>query len=316
MILDHAYPELERDEQNDLYDLKRLESKTKVEFLGFIKDKNYQDPNPVNHQNWRNEDEMKEAGYDDELKILESFKDTRNEWFVKEEKKKSRKSTPKVQADEGSSSQPKKRRKKAVETLLVDEPDEEEPEAKAEAEDEIEAETEVNVGIDGKDDDAYIPSPEYVSESQTPPAGGRKKSSTRKSVVSLRAARKNLIVRLLKRTPKAKSSQPPPPPPEPSPPQSPFHLSPLHQSPPHISPPHQTPIQEQPVLTSQQIFQTPPSTQPPIQTTPGSCGYKTFPNVPTEGITLDEIGDFGFANDEHVKKLEKKVEEVVVEIRG
>ncbi|MFS7904795.1 hypothetical protein Hanom_Chr01g00040241 [Helianthus anomalus] len=347
---------------------------------------------------------MKEAGFADESKILESFKDTRNELFVKEEKKnKGRKSTPKVQADEGSSSQPKKRRKKTVETLLVDEPDVEEPEPEAEAEDEVEAETEVNVGIDvrlspnsekllkdlndfiaqneketgneegdngdkssssssyeeidvterlkriqaevekerqlkrkrrhEKDDDAYVPSPEYVSESQTPPAGGRKKSSAWKSVVSPRAARKKLILRLPKRTPKAKSSQPPSPPPEPSPPksahksppkqptpprqpsppQSPFHLSPLHQSPPHISPPYQTPIQEQLVLTSQQIFQTPPSTQPPIQTAPSSSDYKTFPNVPTEGITLDEIGDFGFANDEQVKKLEKKVEEVVVE---
>ncbi|KAM0012573.1 hypothetical protein Hdeb2414_s0051g00752111 [Helianthus debilis subsp. tardiflorus] len=144
MILDHAYPDLERDEQNDLlvqyhmdneslkqlsrYHPKHPEPKTKVDFLGFIKDKNYQDPDPVNHQNWRNEEEMKEASYAHELKILESFKESRNEWFSKEEKKKkSRKSTPKVQAEERSSSQPKKRQKKNVETMLVDEPDEEEP---------------------------------------------------------------------------------------------------------------------------------------------------------------------------------------------
>ncbi|MFS7937049.1 hypothetical protein Hanom_Chr05g00422951 [Helianthus anomalus] len=144
MILDHAYPELERDEQNDLlvqyhmdneslkqlsrYHLKHPEPKIKVEFFGFIKDKDYQDPDPVNHQNWRNEEEMKEAGYTDELKILQSFKDTRNEWFVKEEKKrKSKKTTPQVQTEEGFSSQPKKRQKKNVETMLVDEPDEAEP---------------------------------------------------------------------------------------------------------------------------------------------------------------------------------------------
>ncbi|MFS7943287.1 hypothetical protein Hanom_Chr06g00498471 [Helianthus anomalus] len=30
------------------------EPSSKVEFFGFIKDKNYQDPDPVNHQNWRN----------------------------------------------------------------------------------------------------------------------------------------------------------------------------------------------------------------------------------------------------------------------
>ncbi|KAF5759664.1 hypothetical protein HanRHA438_Chr16g0755871 [Helianthus annuus] len=48
-------------------------------------------------------------------------------------KKRSRKITPKVQAKEGSSSQPKKKRqKKVVETLLVDEPEDDEPEADVE----------------------------------------------------------------------------------------------------------------------------------------------------------------------------------------
>ncbi|MFS8035277.1 hypothetical protein Hanom_Chr17g01591201 [Helianthus anomalus] len=185
-----------------------------------------------------------------------------------------------------------------------------------------------------KDDDLYIPSPDEVQDSQTPPSGGRKKTCARKSVVSPRAARKKLILRLPKRTPKTKSSQPPSPPPEPSPPksphqsypkqptpprqptppQSPFHLSLLHQSPPHMSPPHQTPIQEQPVLTSQQIFQTPLSTQPHIQTTLGSSRFRNFPNVPTNmNIGLEDIGDFNFASDDQVKSLEKKVEDVVVE---
>ncbi|MFS8002480.1 hypothetical protein Hanom_Chr13g01202551 [Helianthus anomalus] len=348
----------------------------KVEFFGFIKEKTYQDPNP---------------SYADELKVLEKFRESCSEWFLKEEKKKKGgKTTPKVQTGEGSSSQPKKRRKKIVETLLVDEPDEEEPEveveAEVEAENEGEAESEVNVGIDvrlspnserllkglnsfnaqkekaagekegdngdkssssssdeeideterakrieaeiakekklkrkrreEKEDDVYVPSPEDLIESQTP-SGGRKKVGARKSVVSPRAARQKLELnlRVPKRTPKTKQPTPPPSPPhepsppksphksppkqltpprQPSPPQSPFHLSPLHQSP-------------------QQIFQTSSSTQLPIQTTPGPSGYKTFPSVPTEGITLDEIGDFGFANDEQVKKLEKKVEEVVVE---
>ncbi|MFS7906379.1 hypothetical protein Hanom_Chr01g00058541 [Helianthus anomalus] len=54
---------------------------------------------------------MKEKSYADELKVLEDFKESRKEWFLKEEKKKrSRKATPKVQAEEGSSSQPKQKR--------------------------------------------------------------------------------------------------------------------------------------------------------------------------------------------------------------
>ncbi|MFS7929007.1 hypothetical protein Hanom_Chr04g00327521 [Helianthus anomalus] len=144
MILDHAYPELEGEEENDLLILYHMDNESLkqlaryhpnhpepsfvVEFFGFIKDKNYKDPDPVNHQNWRNEEETKEAGYVDELKVLEKFRESRSEWFLKEEKKKkSRKTAAKVQTEEGSSFQPKKRRKKAVETLHVDEPDEEEP---------------------------------------------------------------------------------------------------------------------------------------------------------------------------------------------
>ncbi|KAM0063968.1 hypothetical protein Hdeb2414_s0003g00097081 [Helianthus debilis subsp. tardiflorus] len=77
---------------------------------------------------------MKEKSATDELAKLAEFKETRNEWFSKEEKKKgSRKRTPKVQPEEGSSSQPqKKRKKKAVETMFVDEPEEDETEADAE----------------------------------------------------------------------------------------------------------------------------------------------------------------------------------------
>ncbi|KAJ0599959.1 hypothetical protein HanIR_Chr03g0111131 [Helianthus annuus] len=167
-----------------------------------------------------------------------------------------------------------------------------------------------------KDDELYNPSPEQVIESQTPPSsGGRKKASARKRVMSPQAAKRKLIVRLPKRTPKTKSSQPPSPPPEPSPPQSPHKSPPKqttpHQSP-HLSPLHLSPPHEQPVVTSQQIFQTPPSTQPLVQTTPGSSGFRNFPNIPGN-IPLDDIGDFGFANDEQVKRLERKMEEVLVE---
>ncbi|KAJ0548833.1 hypothetical protein HanOQP8_Chr08g0302961 [Helianthus annuus] len=101
---------------------------------------------------------MKEAGYAAELKKLEKFKDTRNEWFVKEEKKKwSRKATPKVQIEKGSSSQPqKKRQKKSVETMLIDESEEED---EAETEDEAEAKDEAIDEGNAEGDDVRL-SPE------------------------------------------------------------------------------------------------------------------------------------------------------------
>ncbi|KAM0063684.1 hypothetical protein Hdeb2414_s0003g00093891 [Helianthus debilis subsp. tardiflorus] len=149
MMLDHTYPDLVKDEDNDLLVLNQMdnetlirlskyhknwpESKTKTEFFGFIKSANYKDPDPVNHLKWRNDKEMKEKSAADELTKFAEFKETRNEWFtkeVKEKKKRGGKRTPKVQHEEGSSSQPQKKcKKKAVETMLVDEPEEDETEA-------------------------------------------------------------------------------------------------------------------------------------------------------------------------------------------
>ncbi|KAJ0792243.1 hypothetical protein HanOQP8_Chr01g0015251 [Helianthus annuus] len=67
MLIDHAYPETERDLKDELLiqshmsndSLKQLaryhpnhpEPKKVAEFFGFIKDANYADPDPVNHQN-------------------------------------------------------------------------------------------------------------------------------------------------------------------------------------------------------------------------------------------------------------------------
>ncbi|MFS7912396.1 hypothetical protein Hanom_Chr02g00129491 [Helianthus anomalus] len=70
---------------------------------------------------------MKEAAYANELKALTEFKSTRNDWFVKEPKKRGKKTTPKAQKGEGSSSQPKKHQKKVAKTLLIDESEVEEP---------------------------------------------------------------------------------------------------------------------------------------------------------------------------------------------
>ncbi|XP_021975162.1 bromodomain-containing protein 4-like [Helianthus annuus] len=234
--------------------------------------------------------------------------------------------------------------------MLVDEPEEDEAEAETGAEGNVEGDQvsltpesakllkainkELAAGNEEGDDgdkSSSSSSDEDIDEteqSQTPPSSdGRKKQSARKRVATLRA--KGLKI-LLKKKPFQKPSKPPTPPPEPQHQLSPIH-SPLHQtpprqpspiqSPPHLSPPHLSPPhihvatpphEQQPVVTSQQFFQTPPSTQPHVQITPGSSGYKTFPTVP-EGITLEEIGDFGFANDEQVKRLEKKMEEVLVE---
>ncbi|KAJ0752379.1 hypothetical protein HanPI659440_Chr09g0323661 [Helianthus annuus] len=153
MMLDHACPNLVKDEQNDLMLLHHMDNETlirlskytknwpepkKTEFFGFIKSDKYEDPDPVNHLKWRNDAEMKEKSAIDELTKLEDFCETRNDWYTKEEKEKKKKGgkrtpTPKVQTEEGSSSQPqKKRKKKAVETLLVDEPEEDETEANVE----------------------------------------------------------------------------------------------------------------------------------------------------------------------------------------
>ncbi|XP_021996387.1 serine/arginine repetitive matrix protein 1-like [Helianthus annuus] len=164
MLIDHAYPDIVRDVNNDLLVLSHMsndslkhlaryhpnhpEPKKVAEFFGFIKDANYVDPDPVNHQNWRNEEEMKEAAYADELEALEGFKATRNDWFVKEQRRRGKKATPKTQKGEGSSSQPKKRQKKAAKTLLIDEPDVEEPVQEAEIEVEPnETETEANIEV-------------------------------------------------------------------------------------------------------------------------------------------------------------------------
>ncbi|MFS7962314.1 hypothetical protein Hanom_Chr08g00725191 [Helianthus anomalus] len=87
MMLDHAYPDLVKDEDNDLLVLNHMdnetlirlskyhshwpEPKTKAEFFGFIKSANYEDPDPVDHLKWRNDEEMKEKNAPDELAKLE-----------------------------------------------------------------------------------------------------------------------------------------------------------------------------------------------------------------------------------------------------
>ncbi|MFS7888283.1 hypothetical protein Hanom_Chr00s000001g01593121 [Helianthus anomalus] len=120
-----------------------------------------------------------------------------------------------------------------------------------------------------KDDDLYILSPEHVQDTQTPPSSG----GLNKPIQELSQPPS---------TPPAPQQQPsphqsPPPPPQPDPIPSP----PKQQSLPHsLSQIHiSTPTHEQPVITSQHILQTPPTTQPQVQTTPSSSGFKDFPRL-------------------------------------
>ncbi|XP_022024231.1 neurofilament medium polypeptide-like [Helianthus annuus] len=289
---------------------------------------------------------MKEAAYVDELKTLEEFKTTRNDWFVKETRRRGKKATPKSQEGEGSSSQPKKKQKKVAKTLLIDEPEVEEPVVTAEEDpyadidqvmlnvDDLVSEQAANVEAEKekriqeaiekekqlrkrkrqeKDDDAYVPSTEHVSESQSP-SSGRKKAGARKRVVSPKIKKVTTKITkpkiVLKKKPSKEPSKPPTPPPErtphqspiksprqPTPPQQPSPpkqpTPPKQPSPLHLSPLHLSPPQQQTLFTSQEIFKTPPLTQ--IQLTPGSSGHKGL-HIPPDN--LEDIGDFGFANDE------------------
>ncbi|MFS7905629.1 hypothetical protein Hanom_Chr01g00049931 [Helianthus anomalus] len=61
---------------------------------------------------------MKEAAYVEEMKTLKDFKNTKNEWYVKEIGRRRRRATPKVQEGEGSSSKPKKKQKKAAKNVI------------------------------------------------------------------------------------------------------------------------------------------------------------------------------------------------------
>ncbi|XP_022030893.1 probable serine/threonine-protein kinase kinX [Helianthus annuus] len=150
MLIDHAYPEIDRNIKDDLLVQAHMTNKTLkqlvkyhpnhpeptlvVEPFGFIKDVKYVDPDPVNHQNWRNEVEMKEARYADELKMLEDFKTTKNEWYVKETGRRRRMATPIVREGEGSSLKSRKKQKKAATMSLIDEPEEDNPVVTAEKE--------------------------------------------------------------------------------------------------------------------------------------------------------------------------------------
>ncbi|MFS8006725.1 hypothetical protein Hanom_Chr14g01252551 [Helianthus anomalus] len=296
MMLDHAYPNLVKDEQNDLLVLNHMdnetlirlskyttnwpEPKTKTEFFGFIKSDEYEDPDLINHLKWRHDEEMKEKSAIDELTKLEEFVETRNEWFTHEvrEKKRGGKRMPKVQPEEGSSSQPqKKRKKKAVETLLMDEPEEDETKADIEKDHEqVSPETEQLL----KSIDDTLEVGKTASQNVEITIIRRPKETTSRKRVTTPAARK-LIFRLKTKPPSEPQNKPPSPPPQ-QPPQSPQHhtLSPIHEQ--QITSPH---------LTFNKHHQ--------------------FHNNHKFILLLNHpLDDFSFVNDDLVKKLQKKVDEV------
>ncbi|KAF5755767.1 hypothetical protein HanXRQr2_Chr17g0806501 [Helianthus annuus] len=100
---------------------------------------------------------MKEAIYADELKILTNFKTTKNEWYVKESGTRRRLATPTAEQREGSSSKPKKKQKKMARTLLIDEPEEDNPVVDVEKEQDVTAEEDVLI-----DTDMFETGPEFV----------------------------------------------------------------------------------------------------------------------------------------------------------
>ncbi|XP_022003497.1 neurofilament medium polypeptide-like [Helianthus annuus] len=91
---------------------------------------------------------MKEASYADELRILEKFKDIRNEWYVKESGRRRRLATPTAEPGEGSPSKPKKKQKKKVQTMLIDEPDEDVPAVNVEKEQEAAGGEDIEINAD------------------------------------------------------------------------------------------------------------------------------------------------------------------------
>ncbi|XP_022040467.1 fibrous sheath CABYR-binding protein-like [Helianthus annuus] len=107
-----------------------------------------------------------------------------------------------------------------------------------------------------KDDAAYIPSPEHVSESQSP-SSGKKKAGARKRIVSPKIKKVTTKFTKPKIVLKKKSAK------EPSKPQTPPHEPTLHQSliqsPPHQSPPRQPSPPKQP---------TPPRQPSPLHLSP------------------------------------------------
>ncbi|KAJ0447992.1 hypothetical protein HanRHA438_Chr17g0819101 [Helianthus annuus] len=317
MMIDRAYPGIDRNIKGDLLvqanmsnnTLKNLvkyhpnhpEPDLVIENFGLLRDANYVDPDPENHQNWRNQEEMKEALYAVELKILQSFKPTKNEWYVKESGRRRRFATP-VAEGEGSSSKPKKIQKKKKQTMLIDESDEDVPEMNVESEQETTGAENIKLldDVEGDDVDKDTTSSSSSSEYEVIDAKERERrmreeveqerlirkrkreekedapyepSPEHVSVSQSSPKGKKKAAGRKRNTPKIKVSKRPQkiihthstPPRQPTPPQSP-----IHQSPPRQPTPQQSPRQPTPPLHSTPPRQPTPQRQPSplFQSTP------------------------------------------------
>ncbi|MFS7905314.1 hypothetical protein Hanom_Chr01g00046211 [Helianthus anomalus] len=268
MMLDHAYPNLVKGEQNDLMVLHHMDNEMLIRLSKYTK-------------NWPEPKKTKFSGTSKmiSMKIL----------IQKEEK--GGKRTPKAQTEEGSSSQPqKKRKKKVVETLLVDAEEDEkeanvdkdqehlspeteqllksvddtlevqksagkmvvddEEEGSSDSEGDIDAQVErwIRENYDPRekeqpkkrkrssgddDDETYVP-PENVQVVTPPSSRGRKKSTSRKRVITL-ATRKLKFKLKLSPLPESQT-KPPSPPPQNKPPSPPPQNKPPSPPPPPQQP--------------------------------------------------------------------------------
>ncbi|XP_035832800.1 myb-like protein X [Helianthus annuus] len=180
MMIDRAYPGIDRDIKDDLLvlahmsniSLKNLvkyhphhpEPELVIENFGLLKDASYVDPDPESHQNWRNEEEMKEALYAVELKIIQGFKPTKNEWYVKESGRRRRLVTPVAEGEDTTSSS-------SGSVFEVVDARERERRMREEVEKEKLLRKRKR---EEKEDAPYEPSPEHVSASQSTPKSKKK----------------------------------------------------------------------------------------------------------------------------------------------
>ncbi|MFS7961944.1 hypothetical protein Hanom_Chr08g00720881 [Helianthus anomalus] len=296
MMLDHAYPNLKKDEENDLMMLHHMDNEKlirlskytknwpepkKTEFFEFIKSDKYEDPDPVNHLKWRNDAEMQDQNQEqltpETEQLLKDIVDTLE----------AGKLASKTVVDDG---------KESSSGSEVDIDAQVERWIKEKYDPKYKEKQKKRKRSSNDDDETFVPQ-ENVQVVKSPSSGCRKKSTSRKCV-GTPAARK-LKFKLKINPPREPQSKPPSPPqnipvspsprqPSPDPLQSPQSI-PQH----HIS----SPIHKQPPITPPHVLQTPPTTQPPVHTTPGSSVFENSPHIP-ESTVLEELNDFSFVNDD------------------
>ncbi|XP_022007516.1 glutamic acid-rich protein-like [Helianthus annuus] len=340
MILDHAYPNLNRDVKNDLLEQKKKTRKA----TPTVKQVKESSSHPKKKQKKASQTSLIDEPEEDDPAVVTAEKEqvtaTTDDPFnvdvlfdtdVLE-------TGPEVVAnvEQVVNVEAQKEKEKVADDIEGDDVDKSTTSSSSSSDDgidEIESRKRIQAEIEKEkllrkrkrqekdDDDVYVPSPEHVSGSQSSPKA-RKKAGGRKKLVSPKIRKVNpkkspKIV--LKKKPSKESKKPPIPPHEPTPPQSPVHQSPPRQPTPpqqssspkqptpprQLSPIHQTPPPQQTIFTSQDLFGTPPLTQmQPGSSSRGLC---------TPQDNLLDIGDFGFANNEQMLKLEKKMDEMIVE---